>query len=277
MSTRRLRILRLGMAGPDVRRLQRALKAAGFRPGRIDGDFGPHTEAAVLAFQRSAGLLADGIVGPRTAKALGLEAPVRPSAIPAFTVPVVVRLFGTRQRANVERHLPAVLAALEAEHLDDKPMVLMALATIRAETAGFRPISEYPSRFNTSPRSPRLFDLYDHRRDLGNLGPPDGERFKGRGFVQLTGRSHYTTFSRRLRLGRRLVDDPELANEPIIAARLLAAFLKDRERRIREALADPDEDHGLRQARRAVNGGTHGLAEFARTYRLGDALVPDPV
>jgi peptidoglycan hydrolase-like protein with peptidoglycan-binding domain len=48
-----------------VRPLQQLLRARGHSVA-VDGDFGPHTEAAVEAFQRSRGLVADGIVGPRT-------------------------------------------------------------------------------------------------------------------------------------------------------------------------------------------------------------------
>lgn len=62
-------------------------------------------------------------------------------------------------------------------------MTLMAVATIRAEAESFLPISEGRSRFSTSP-SGHPFDLYDKRRDLGNRGSPDGERYRGRGFVQ---------------------------------------------------------------------------------------------
>lgn len=56
-------------------------------------------------------------------------------------------------------------------------MVLMALATIRAETEGFEPISEYKSEYNTSP-SGHPFDLYDNRQDLGNTGKLDGKNLK---------------------------------------------------------------------------------------------------
>ena len=49
--------------GPAVIRLQKQLKKLGFNPGKIDGDFGPATKAALIAFQRSRGLLADGIAG----------------------------------------------------------------------------------------------------------------------------------------------------------------------------------------------------------------------
>jgi peptidoglycan hydrolase-like protein with peptidoglycan-binding domain/DNA invertase Pin-like site-specific DNA recombinase len=53
-----------------VRALQRRLRAVGVDPGAVDGRFGPLTEAAVQRFQSSQGLVADGIVGPRTARAL---------------------------------------------------------------------------------------------------------------------------------------------------------------------------------------------------------------
>ena len=60
------------MTGQPVRDIQQALSTAGFDPGTIDGEFGPHTNAAVIAFQLSKGLVGDGEVGPQTAAALGI-------------------------------------------------------------------------------------------------------------------------------------------------------------------------------------------------------------
>ena len=145
-------------------------------------------------------------------------------------------------------------------------MLLMALATIRAESEGFAPIDEQPSRFNTSPDGDP-FDLYDHRRDLGNLGRPDGSRFRGRGFVQLTGRDNYRRYGEAVGVGDRLVREPHRATEPGMAGRLLAAFLADRQRPIKQALLEGD----LARARRLVNGGRHGLERFTAAYRIGDA------
>jgi len=65
-----LPILRKGMTGPAVTRVQETLSARGFYNGAIDGIFGPGTEAAVKAFQSSAQLAADGVVGPATWGAL---------------------------------------------------------------------------------------------------------------------------------------------------------------------------------------------------------------
>jgi len=64
-------VLRIGDRGPDVRRLQEQLNAKGASIG-VDGDFGEKTQDAVKAFQQQQGLTADGVVGPKTIKALGL-------------------------------------------------------------------------------------------------------------------------------------------------------------------------------------------------------------
>ena len=64
------RTLRRGDEGPEVLLLQRALAARGFPPGALDGDFGPRTEAALIAFQRQAGLPLGGRAGPPTLAAL---------------------------------------------------------------------------------------------------------------------------------------------------------------------------------------------------------------
>jgi hypothetical protein len=63
-------VLGLGATGAAVKTLQRALARAGHSPGPIDGHYGPKTQQAVSAFQRSAGITDDGIYGPKTKKAL---------------------------------------------------------------------------------------------------------------------------------------------------------------------------------------------------------------
>ena len=70
--------LRQGATGPSVVQLQQLLTARGFNPGAADGIFGPRTEAAVIAFQRSSGLTPDGIVGIRTWTALGVTCTTPP-------------------------------------------------------------------------------------------------------------------------------------------------------------------------------------------------------
>ena len=289
-------VLKQGSSGPDVTALQTKLKALGFDPNGVDGNFGPGTKAAVIAFQQSKALTADGIAGPQTIAALqaaggtmsvGASAGAGGSAgvggspgfvsgsagsagIPNVTVAQVSQMFPDTKVANIQTNLPIVLQALSDAGLGDKDMILMALATIRAETASFRPISEGISKFNTTPGS-HPFNLYDNKGEgsLGNQGPPDGERFKGRGFIQLTGRANYKQHGAAIGLGTQLIENPDLANQPDIAAKLLASFIKNKEQAIRNALSS----NNLPLARKLVNGGSHGLPEFTQAYQTGQRVI----
>lgn len=65
--TKRKGLLQFGMMDdPEVEALQSALKNLGYPIGVVDGDFGPATKAAVMAFQHDRGLDADGVAGPMT-------------------------------------------------------------------------------------------------------------------------------------------------------------------------------------------------------------------
>ena len=65
--------LKQGSTGSDVKTLQTKLINWGYLSGKADGIFGPKTKAAVIYFQRRNGLVADGIVGTKTAQALGMK------------------------------------------------------------------------------------------------------------------------------------------------------------------------------------------------------------
>ncbi len=264
--------LRRGSAGTAVIVLQLRLEELGFDPSGVDGSFGPGTERAVRAFQDFNGLTVDGVVGETTAAALNFDPDAEiPSGFEGVSVTAVSQMFSPHTPLrNIREHLPNVLGALVDSALRDQKMVLMALSSIRAETEGFKPISELKSRFNTSPDG-HDFDLYDDRTDLGNQGKPDGARFKGRGFIQLTGRFNYTKHSQAIGLGDRLVEEPDLGNDSQIASKLLASFIKGQEARIRAALAQDD----LRQARKLVNGGSHGLEPFTEAYRKGQEVIAE--
>lgn len=260
-----------GMQGAPVAALKRRLleclgtvaaEYAGLENGStLDAD----TEAAVRRWQSGVGLVADGIVGPRCREIL------EPRAFAELELPVDVaavrRLFPATKPANVIRYLPYVLAALRAAGLTDRAMVCAALGTIRAESEGFLPISEFPSRFNT-PSGGAPFSAYDGRKSLGNGEPGDGARYRGRGFVQLTGRTNYRRYGEAAGIG--LENDPDLANAPEVAAVLLALFLAARAEPMRAAVAAGD----YRAARKLVNGGSHGLDRFKDVFERAETLWP---
>lgn len=63
----------LGSRGQEVRAIQQKLRSLGFYGGSADGIFGAQTRKAVVAFQKSVGITADGIAGPKTLLYLGLD------------------------------------------------------------------------------------------------------------------------------------------------------------------------------------------------------------
>lgn len=261
--------LKNGSNGDDVKRLQEALKQKGFYAGIVDGDFGGGTETAVKNFQASKGLGADGVAGVLTKAALGIIVPPGPDITGNATVDAIMTMMPDTSRAGVTEHLPNVLAALKASGLSDRCMVLMALATIYVETGQFKPLAEFQSSFNTEPGGPP-FALYDNRSDLGNQGPPDGATYKGRGFVQVTGRNNYAKYGPIV--GVNLITNPDLALDSVIASKILAAYLKGVETAVRVATAEGS----LADLRRTVNGGVIGLDVFSKAYTKGEALFPPP-
>jgi predicted chitinase len=271
-------VLMKGSTGNAVQQLKQALQRelgadAGAYPGLAAGNaFDSECEAALRQWQAGIGAIADGIAGPHCLQLLGLAPPralqIRPQ------LDALRLLFPQTKPSNIVRFLPYVTDALEAFGLVDRPMILAAFGTIRAETAGFVPIPEYASRFNTLAGKPP-FSAYDPGTSigqrLGNTQPGDGARFCGRGFVQLTGRSNYTRYSQQLLQGTELVDAPQLANAPEIAAALLALFLANCAAPMRAALQDND----FAAARRLVNGGSHGLQEFQQVFAVAEQAWPD--
>jgi predicted chitinase len=164
-----------------------------------------------------------------------------------FTPQQIAQTLGCKP-ANVRRYWPPLRHALAEEGLTDRASMIAALATVATEVPDFAPINEYggESYFRR---------MYEGRRDLGNTRPGDGVRYHGRGFIQLTGRANYRGYGRRL--GVPLERNPELALNPKVAARILAAYMSDR--RI-GALAARGDWQGVRKA---VNGGLNGWDRFS--------------
>ena len=89
------------------------------------------------------------------------------------------------------------------------------------------------------------------------------------GLFSLREDTTYRDVGRKLKIP--LEDNPDLIENPIVSARALAIFLHGKENEIREELGRGD----MRQARRLVNGGSHGLDRFESVYRRGESLIAE--
>lgn len=104
---------------------------------------------------------------------------------------------------------------------------------------------------------------YEGRRDLGNFKAGDGQRFKGRGLIQLTGRDNYTKYDTYRGANRKYVTSPHLvAEEPDTCVDVAGWYWMNR--RINTA-ADKDS---ILTVTRFVNGGYNGLDDRKRLLRL---------
>lgn len=163
-------------------------------------------------------------------------------------------------RLSLERYgqlLPAVVESLRACECATVDRIAMWCAQIGHESGGLYYTEEIASGA-----------AYEGRADLGNTQPGDGVRFKGRSWIQITGRSNYTRLSLwahskgLVPTSTYFVDHPErLAADEY--AGLGAAWYWVVARPDINALADRRD---LETVTRRINGGTNGLADRRERY-----------
>lgn len=106
---------------------------------------------------------------------------------------------------------------------------------------------------------------YEGRKDLGNTQPGDGVRFRGRGLIQVTGRSNYTAAMMALDID--CVEHPELLELPVNACRSAGWFWKTHGL---NELADAGDQV---KVTRRINGGTNGLADRLALFEVAKRVL----
>ena len=109
---------------------------------------------------------------------------------------------------------------------------------------------------------------YEGHKGLGNVQPGDGKQFMGRGLIQLTGRDNYQRCSRALFQDERLLDKPELLEEPENAA--LSAAWYWNERKINE----PADRGDFRMVTKRINPALLGFQQRQAYYLIVRQFFP---
>ena len=266
-------VLKLGSKGNEVKALQEKLGLA------ADGDFGPGTEAKLKTWQAANGLTADGIAGPTTLGKLGIaeSAPAAPAAaIPASAFKL----------DKLKGHIPdAVIAQIPdtAAKFGITNVLRLAhfLSQCGHESGGFKAVNEnlnysadglkkifpkyFPGNISESyARNPEKIanKVYSSRMGNGDESSGDGWKYKGAGYIQLTGKSNYAAFDK-------FVEDDILGNPSLVATKypLASAAFFFQSNGLWPICDKGADDATVTAVTKRVNGGTIGLADRIKHFK----------
>jgi putative chitinase len=267
-------VLKIGSKGPEVKALQEKLGIA-----NPDGDFGPNTETKLKAWQKANGLLDDGIAGPNTLGKLGV--------VVEAAAPAPVPSGGPIDLAKLKGHIPdAVIAQIpvimEKFAINTPLRLAHFLAQCGHESGGFKAVQEnlnygakglrgiFAKYFPTDAKAleyerkpEKIANLvYGNRMGNGPEASGEGYKFRGRGYIQLTGKDNYTAFAKSI--GEDTVANPDLVSSKYPLASAAWFFSKNGLNAIADKGAD---DATVTAVTKRVNGGTIGLPDRIKHFK----------
>jgi putative chitinase len=271
-------ILKVGSRGEDVKKLQSKLGLS------ADGVFGPGTEVAVKKWQSSNGLTADGIVGEGTwSKMFPKQQLITEPANVTSSVPSGSGF----KLENLKGHIPDVVIAQipdTAKKFNITTPLRLAhfLAQCGHESAGFKAVQEnlnysakglmgiFKKYFPTQTlaeqyqRNPQKIasKVYGGRMGNGPESTGEGFKFRGRGYIQLTGKQNYTNFAKFI--GEDTVANPDLVATKYPLASAAFFFNSNGLWSICDKGAD---DATVTAVTKRVNGGTIGLPDRIKHFK----------
>jgi putative chitinase len=276
-------LLKNGSKGDDVKKLQEKLGLAS------DGSFGPGTEAKVKEWQAANGLTADGIVGDGTWSKMFGSAPIAAAPIAAAPISIPPSSF---KLENLKGHVPdSVLAQIPDTaakfNITNTLRLAHFLAQCGHESGGFKAVSEnlnysadglkkifpkyFPGNLNESyARQPEKIAsrVYGSRMGNGDESSKEGYKFRGRGYIQLTGKSNYSSFDK-------LVEDDIVGNPDLVATKypLMSAAFFFNNNSLWSICDRGADDATVTAVTKRVNGGTIGLPDRIKHFKEYYALL----
>jgi len=271
-------LLKKGDNNENVKLMQQKL---GIEPAVTN--FGPKTEAAVKAWQSANGLTADGIVGPATwAKIMG-----ETTSVPTPIVATPIASVGGLKLDKLKGHIPDVVIAMipdtAAKFEINTPLRLAHfLAQCGHESGGFKATQEnlnysakglagifkkyFPTEAAAAPyaRQPQKIasKVYGGRMGNGPESTGEGYKFRGRGYIQLTGKENYTAFGKSI--GEDMVANPDMVASTYALLSAAWFFSKNGLHKIADEGAS---DLVVTKITKRVNGGTIGLPDRIKHFK----------
>jgi putative chitinase len=284
-------LLKKGSKGKEVKVLQGYLNSNGFlvalsgpgSPGNETEVFGPATESAVMKWQRANGVKDDGVVSPVTWNVMGL-ATTDLNAIENLSesIPSVNGI----KLEKLKGHIPDVVFSqipnIITKFNCNTPLRLAHfLAQCGHESGNFKAVSEnlnysakgllgtFGKYFNSTTaaqyeRKPEMIasKVYGGRMGNGDESTKDGWKFRGRGYIQLTGKNNYTSFTK-------FIGEDCIANPDLVATKYplaSAAFFFD-SNKLWSTCDKGATESDVTAVTKRVNGGTIGLADRIKHFK----------
>ena len=271
-------LLKKGDNNENVKLMQQKL---GIEPAVTN--FGPKTEAAVKEWQAKNGLTADGIVGPSTwAKIMG-ESAAAPTPIVSAPIAPVGGLKLDKLRGHIPDAVIAMIPDTAAKFQINTPLRLAHfLAQCGHESGGFKATQEnlnysakglagifkkyFPTEASAAPyaRNPQKIasKVYGGRMGNGPESTGEGYKFRGRGYIQLTGKENYTAFGKSI--GEDIISNPD-----VVASKyaLLSAAWFFSKNGLHKMADEGASDTVVTKITKRVNGGTIGLPDRIKHFK----------
>lgn len=265
-------MIKLGSTGDLVKQLQTKLGLT------ADGSFGPATEKAVKDWQSKNGLIPDGIVGPTSLTKLGLTEVIKEDVvIPTSTGLNIDKLKG-HIPDNVITQIPDTAAKF---NITTNLRLAHFLSQCSHESAGFKLTQEnlnysadglkkvfpkyFPGNLSESyAKNPEKIasKVYGGRMGNGDESTKEGYKFRGRGYIQMTGKDNYTKFAQFI--GEDTVSNPDLIATKYPLASAAFFFNSNGLWSICDKGAD---DATVTAVTKRVNGGVIGLSERLKEFK----------
>lgn len=251
-------LLKKGSTGDDVKKLQAQLGL------KADGSFGAGTEAKVQEWQKANGLKPDGVIGDISWAKLFPATSAKPNNAIKLenlkgSVPdnVIAELSVTMVKFNITTVLRSVHFLAQCGHESASFSVTSENLNYSAERLKvvfpkyFKDVSPVAYAHNPAKLAARI---YANRMGNGDEATGEGYSFRGRGYIQLTGKSNYTNFGKFI--GEDTVANPDLVAKKYPLASAAYFFDVNKLWEICDKGASPDV---VAEVTKRVNGGTIGL------------------